>query len=232
MLSGVWDRVSGYQFDSSTVLVVLTGVAGFAAVAVDRVWHRTRNVITIVHEAAHAVVAVLTGRRLTGIRLHSDTSGLTLSVGKPDGPGMVATAAAGYLSAPLLGLCGVAVLAAGWVTVTLWVIVGLLLAMLVMIRTGYGVLAVLLTGALVGLVAWYAPAGAQAAFGHVATWFLLAGGVRPIFELQRLRRAGAARQSDVDQLARLTGAPALLWVALFGLVSLAALAGGGWLLLH
>lgn len=232
VLSDVAGRLSGYHFAPSTVLVVLTGIAGFAAVAVDRVWWRTRNVITIVHEAGHAAAAVLTGRRLTGIRLHSDTSGLTLSVGQPDGPGMVATAAAGYLSPPLLGLVGVAVLAAGWVTIALWVAVGLLLAMLVMIRTGYGALAVLLTGALVGLVAWYAPADAQAAFAHTATWFLLFGGVRPVFELQRLRRRGAARYSDVDQLARLTRSPGLLWLALFALVALAALAGGGWLLLR
>jgi hypothetical protein len=232
VLADTAGRLSGYHFDPSTVLVVLTGVAGLAAVAVDRVWWRTRNVITIVHEAGHATAALLTGRRLTGIRLHSDTSGLTVSVGQPAGPGMVVTAVAGYLAPPLLGLVGVAVLAAGWVTVALWVAVGLLLAMLVMIRTWYGALAVLLTGALLGLVGWYAPADAQAAFAHAATWFLLFGGVRPVFELARLRRRGGARYSDADQLARLTGTPPLLWLTVFALAAVAALAGGGWLLLQ
>ena len=60
--------------------------------------------ITIVHEAGHALVAVLVGRRLSGIRLHSDTSGLTLTKGKPYGPGMVLTALAGYVAPSLLGL--------------------------------------------------------------------------------------------------------------------------------
>jgi hypothetical protein len=231
-VAGLVDRIAGYQFESSTVLVLATGAVALGTVAIDGVWRWTRNVITIVHEAGHALAALLTGRRLTGIRLHSDTSGLTLSVGRPDGAGMVLTAAAGYISPSLLGLCGVAVLAAGWVTVALWVTTGLLLAMLFMIRNGYGVLSLLLTGGVVGLVAWYASADTQAAFGHAVVWFLLLGGVRPIAELRRQRRAGIARNSDADQLARLTRLPAPLWVFLFGLGSLAALAGGGWLLLR
>ena len=226
------DAVAGYRFDPSSVLVLLTGAVALAAVLVDRVWWRARNVITIVHEGGHAVAALITGRRLKGIRLHSDTSGLTVSVGRPDGPGMVLTSAAGYLSPSLLGLCGVAVLAGGWVTITLWVVVALLLAMLFLIRNGYGVLSVLLTGATVGLVAWYGSADVQAAFGHTATWFLLIGGVRPVGELQRRRRAGAAWNSDADQLARLTSSPAWLWVGLFGAASLGALAAGAWLLLR
>jgi hypothetical protein len=231
-LTGVWDRVAGFQYNPSSVLVVVTGLVAFAAVAVDRVWRRARNVITIVHEAGHAVAALATGRRLTGIRLHSDTSGLTLSVGRPTGPGMVATVAAGHLSPSLLGLLGVAVLADGLVTIALWVSAVLLVAMLALIRNPYGVLSVLLTGAAIVLVAWYAPAEAQAAFGHVATWFLLLGAVRPVAELQRQRRSGRGWHSDADQLARLTGTTGLLWVAVFALASSAALALGGWQLLR
>jgi uncharacterized membrane protein len=227
----VVDRVSGYRLDPSSALVLGTAGVALLAVAVDRVWRWSRNVITIVHEAGHAVVALLTGRRLTGIRLHSDTSGLTLSVGKPTGAGMVLTTAAGYLSPSLLGLAGVAVLAAGLVTVALWVTVGLLLLMLLGVRNGYGALSIVVTGAVVGLVAWYASADTQAAFAHTAVWFLLLGGVRPVFELRRQRRRGRARNSDADQLGQLTALPAGAWVGLFGLGALAALAGGAWLLL-
>ena len=145
---------------------------------------------------------------------------------------MVATVAAGYLSPSLLGLLGVIILADGLVTIALWVSAALLVAMLALIRNAYGVLSVLVTGAVIGLVAWYAPAEAQAAFGHAATWFLLIGGVRPVAELQRQRRAGAARNSDADQLAWLTRTRGLLWVAVFALVSCAALACGAWLLLR
>jgi hypothetical protein len=67
-------------------------------------------------------------------------------------------------------------------------------------------------------------------FAYAAVWFLLIGGVRPVLEVQRQRRRGAARSSDPDQLAGVTGAPASLWVAFFLLVCIGSLAAGGWLL--
>src|SRR5690606_22555175 len=101
-----WDAVRDvldtYRAEPTSWVVLATGVGALLAVVVDGVWRRARNVVTIVHEGGHAVAALLTGRRLTGIRLHSDTSGLTLSVGKPRGPGMVVTAAAGYISPSLV----------------------------------------------------------------------------------------------------------------------------------
>jgi hypothetical protein len=51
---------------------------------------------------------------------------------------------------------------------------------------------------------------------------------------QGRRQAMRRRQpltSDADQLARLTPMPAWLWVAVFWVVSVAALAAGAWLLL-
>jgi hypothetical protein len=67
-------------------------------------------------------------------------------------------------------------------------------------------------------------------------WFLLFGGLRPVVELARGssgfsgRRQRWTRGSDADQLARLTGAPAGLWITLFMLVALAALIAGAALL--
>ena len=223
--------ITDYQSNPSIRLVLITGAVALAAVLTNRVWRVARNVITIVHEGGHAAAALATGRRLTAIRLHSDTSGLTVSVGRPDGPGMVVTTAAGYLSPSLVGLIGVAVLALGWVSVMLWVSAALLLAMLFMIRNLYGVVSVLATTAVLVAISLYTAADVQAAFGHTAAWFFLFGGVRPVQELQRRRHAGLARDSDADQLARLTGTPALLCVGLFGLGTLGALALGGWLLL-
>lgn len=225
------ESITAYRLDPASWLVLATGAAALLAVGIDRVWRVTRNVVTIVHEGGHALTAVLTGRRLTGIRLHSDTSGLTLSVGKPSGPGMVATTAVGYLSPSLVGLAGVGLLAAEQVTVMLWAATGVLLAMLVMVRNAYGALSLLLTGAVVVAVSLYASPDLQAAFGHAATWFLLIGAVRPVGELWRERRRHRAGSTDADQLARLTGIPAAGWVAVFGLLTLGGLAAGCWLLL-
>jgi hypothetical protein len=195
------------------------------------VWRISRAVVTIAHEGGHGLAALLTRRRLSGIRLHSDTSGLTLSYGRPTGPGMILTAAAGYTAPPLLGLGGAALLAAGRTGQFLWIAIALLVALLLRIRNAFGVLAVVATGALFGLVSWYGDDRVQAGFAYLGVWFLLLAGVRPVLELQQMRRAGRSPESDADQLARLTGVSAVLWVTLFLVVALACLlAGGSWLL--
>jgi hypothetical protein len=231
-ISEVWDRVVGSQPHPSTWLVAATALVAVAAVLPRGVWHITRNAVTIAHEGGHALVALVSGRQLEAIRLHSDTSGLTVSRGKPHGLGMVLTAAAGYTAPSLLGLAGAALLAAGHITALLWGAVALLAAMLVMIRNAYGVLTVVISGAAFFLVSWLATAATQAAFGYLVVWFLLIGGVRPVFELTGKRRRRGAVDSDADQLARLTNLPAPIWLFLFFAVSLCSLIGGGrWLLL-
>ncbi|QKV92657.1 M50 family metallopeptidase [Streptomyces sp. NA02950] len=227
----LWDRVVGTQPDPTTWLVASTGLVALAVVVYRTTWRITRNAITIAHEGGHGLVALLSGRRLDGIRLHSDTSGLTVSRGKPTGLGMVLTAAAGYTAPSLLGLAGSWLLASNHITALLWGATALLAAMLVMIRNAYGVLTVVVTGAAFFLVSWLTGSEVQAAFAYAAVWFLLLGGVRPAFELQRKRRHGGAHDSDPDQLARLTGIPAGAWLLMFHVVSLCSLlAGGRWLL--
>jgi hypothetical protein len=194
-------------------------------------WRMARNVITLVHEAGHALIAVLAGRRLQGIRLHSDTSGVTVSRGKPTGPGMVLTSLAGYPAPALLGLAFAALVVSNRNTVLLALAALLLLAVLVMVRNAYGVLSVVVTAGVLAVVALVAGPGVQAWFVYLITWFLLFGGVRPVFELQAKRHRGAARDSDADQLARLTGVPALLWVLILFVMALGCLVVGGlWLI--
>lgn len=227
----LWDRVFGTQPDPSPWLVTVTGLIALGVVVSRLSWRIARNAITIAHEGGHGIVALLSGRRLDGIRLHSDTSGLTVSRGKPTGLGMILTAAAGYTAPSLLGLGGAWLLAAGHITALLWGATALLVAMLVMIRNAYGALSVVVTGATFLLVSWLTEPEVQAAFAYGVVWFLLIGGVRPPFELQRKRRYGHAGDSDPDQLARLTHVPAALWMFLFHAVSLCSLIGGGrWLL--
>jgi hypothetical protein len=230
-ISDLWDRVFGAQPAPAAWLVIVTGLVALALVIPHPAWRLSRNAITIGHEGGHGLIALLSGRRLDGIRLHSDTSGLTVSRGKPHGIGMILTAAAGYTAPPLLGLGGAWLLAAHHITLFLWLATLLLLAMLVMIRNAYGVLTVLVTGAAFLLVSWLTGPAVQSAFAYAAVWFLLLGGVRPPFELQSKRRRGGAGDSDADQLARLTHAPPAMWFLLFHAVSLCSLIGGGrWLL--
>ena len=227
----LWDQLFGAQPDPPALIIAGTAVLALLTVAVRTVWRVARNAITIAHEGGHALIAVLTGRKLTGVRLHSDTSGLTLSRGRPSGPGMAFTLLAGYVAPSMLGLLGAWLLTEGRITLLLWLAVALLLAMLVMIRNGFGIVAVVATGAVVFGVSWLASAQVQAVFAYLGVWFLLIGGVRPIGELQRLRWRGRLPDSDADQLARVTHLPAIFWVGLFGVVTVLALAVGGYLLL-
>ncbi|WP_055563698.1 MULTISPECIES: M50 family metallopeptidase [Streptomyces] len=230
-LTDLWDRVFGTQAAPEQWLVIAAGVVALAVVVPHNIWRLARNAITIAHEGGHGLVALLTGRRLDGIRLHSDTSGLTVSRGKPTGLGMILTAAAGYTAPPLLGLGGAALLASGRITAFLWIATALLVVMLVMIRNAYGALTVILTGGTFLVVSWLADTDVQAAFAYAVVWFLLLGGVRPAFELQSKRRRGGAGDSDADQLSRLTHVPAGMWLFLFHAVSLCSLMGGArWLL--
>lgn len=209
---------------------MLSGFAALALVAYGPAWHASRGLITIAHEGGHALAAVLTRRRLKGIRLHSDTSGLTLTRGRPTGPGMIITAASGYIAPSLIGLGAARLLADGHVTLLLWVVITLLACMLPVIRNVFGLVSLLVVGGAIFALTWFAPPEVRAVCAHVGVWFLLLGGVRPILELRAKRSRGRAPDSDADQLARLTRIPGAFWVALFLLVSVAALGVGGYLL--
>ncbi|TNC24614.1 M50 family metallopeptidase [Amycolatopsis alkalitolerans] len=223
--------IFGAQPNPAVWVPLVTGGLALLLVLSGAPWRLARNIITIVHEAGHALVAVLAGRRLQGIKLHSDTSGVTLSRGRPSGPGMVLTSLGGYPAPAVLGLGFAALVAADRVTVLLAIAAMLLLGVLVMVRNAYGVLSVVLTASGLAAVALVAGPQVQAWFVYLITWFLLFGGIRPVFELQSKRRRGAARDSDADQLARLTGTPAALWVLMLVVITVGCLLiGGAWLL--
>jgi hypothetical protein len=230
-VSTFWDRVSGTAPPLPAAWLVVSAAVAAALVLAPGAWRRTRHTVTIAHEGAHGLAALLTGRRLAGIRLHSDTSGLTVSAGRPTGPGMVLTSAAGYTGPGLFGLGAAALLGAGYAVGLLWALLGLLALLLVQIRNWYGLWSVLVTGTLVFAATWWLPAHGQAVFAHGVTWFLLLAAPKTVLELQaKRRRRGGAPDSDADQLARLTGLPGLVWVGVFLLVDVAALALGSlWL---
>jgi hypothetical protein len=228
-VSTFWDRLSAASPPLSGWLLALSAASAVLLVFSPTLWRRARHAVTIAHEGAHGLAALVTGRRLSGIRLHSDTSGLTVSAGRPTGAGMVMTAAAGYTGPGLFGLGAAALLAAGYAVGLLWALLGLLALLLVQIRNWYGLWSVLVTGTLVFAATWWLPSEGQAAFAHGVTWFLLLAAPRTVWELQaKRRRRGGAPDSDADQLARLTRLPGLFWVGVFLLVDVGALALGTW----
>jgi len=242
----IWRRAGSPQGPPPAPVIALMAGLALALVLVPALWPVTRLAVTITHEGAHAVAAVLAGRRLQGIRLHSDTSGLTVSSGRAGGPGMVAMLAAGYLGPAVVGVGAAVMLGAGLSLGLLWCYVLLLALLLLQIRNFYGLLLVLGAGGGLVAVSWYLPPQTQSALAYLITWVLLLAAPKPVLELARQRRRrrpgldhagrsgshrGQVGHSDVDQLAALTRVPALVWMAFFLLVNIAGLACGAALLL-
>ncbi len=198
-------------------------------IVVPSLWSLTRHLVTLVHEAGHAGVAVVTGRRLNGIRLHTDTSGLTVSSGKPRGAGMIATAAAGYLAPAALGLISIVLVEHGLTAWALYAGVATLGLMLAFIRNWFGLLVVVLTGAAVALLIWRAPEETQTFAALTFAWFLLIAAPRTTVDLWSHRRRVRTRTTDADVLARLTNLPAPIWNSLFILLTSGALGTAVWL---
>lgn len=231
MVERLWEDVSGTQAPLDAGAVAFSLAVALALVVVPALWRVTRHVVTIAHEGAHGVAALVSGRRLAGIRLHSDTSGLTVSKGRARGPGMVLTAFAGYVGPSLIGLGASFLLSRHHAVAVLWSVLALLALLLLQIRNFFGLYVVLVAGAGVFAVSWWGSGQLPSMAAYVGTWFLLLAGPRPVLELQALRRRGRARDSDADLLARLTGVPGVVWVGVFLVVTIGCLAlGATWLL--
>ncbi|YAL84438.1 M50 family metallopeptidase [Dermacoccaceae bacterium W4C1] len=224
-------RITAAQPVPPTWVVVVIGVAAAVVVAHRTTWPLVRPVVTVVHEGAHALVALLAGRSVRGVKLHRDSSGVTASFGAGSGPGLVATLAAGYPAPSLLGVGAAALAATGRSLAVLWLLLIALVVLLLAIRNLHGLLVVgLCVLALVALTRW-ASGQTQTASAYALIWFLLFAGPRTVFELHRHRRGGAEPGSDADQLARLTFLPAGGWVFCFAAIDLGAAVLGSAILL-
>lgn len=187
-------------------------------------WAATRNVVTVVHEGGHALMAAIWGRKLSGIKLHSDTSGVTVSKGNPYGLGMIFTAASGYTAPAATAALLAWVLSQGRVVLATLVILFLMFIMFLLIRNIWGAIIVIpLTGGM-----WLlsqASVDIQTFVLTLVTVFLSVAAIRPIIELQSLRMKGEAKESDADQLQKLTLIiPGSVWVIFFLFVTLAGIA--------
>jgi hypothetical protein len=197
---------------------------------VPQLWHAARHVVTIAHEAGHALVATLLGRKVSGIRLHSDTSGLTTHVGSTKRLPLALVALAGYPAPALMGLGAAALLHAGYALALLWIIVVVLVIVLVQVRNVYGFMVTLVAAAGIGWLAWAAANAWRIGVAYGIAWLLLLGSVRAVVELHGSRRAAGGSGSDADALARSTRIPRGVWVAVFWLITVACSVAGGWLM--
>lgn len=186
-----------------------------ATVLVRPAWALARNAVTAVHEMGHVVVARLCGRRIQGIRLHTDTSGLAVTRGKPRGPGMALTALAGY---PAPGLVGLALAWAGTTGrsgAALLLLAGLLLVALVLVRNAWGLVVVAASLLGTGAVLLEGSATAATAAALVLGAFLAIGSLRSAWDVARAHMDGDAAQSDAVSARDALALPAPLTLSFF-----------------
>lgn len=180
------------------------------------------SLVTITHETGHVLVALASGR---------DVSGFTVTEGDADGGltvfqggwgvSRIFIALAGYLTSPLLGLAGANLVLAGKAWSVLWVAVIILGASFLNARGFFTNLLVVGYGALIGWVAVTGSPDLQAIVAVLLVWWLLLG------EIRGLAKLGFGGGGDTGSLARMTWIPAILWLALFWFVAVVCLWVGG-----
>jgi len=69
--------VSLTQAPLSAAAAAVTGLAAFAAVAMDAGWQFVRHGTVMAHEGAHAVLGSLAFRKVSGVTLNADATGAT-----------------------------------------------------------------------------------------------------------------------------------------------------------
>lgn len=196
----------------ATIAIIIAVVA---AVTIPQVWITLRHAVTIIHEMGHVAMAWIFGRRIRGISLHTDTSGLTITAGKPRGLGVLMTFLAGYTAPPLLGLGLIWATTTGYggAALTLFVIV-LALAFL-LVRNAFGIVTVAATLGVAGLIFWRGDPELVTAFTLAAGLLMVLAGFRTGFDLWAVHARGEGESSDATMAAHHSVFPAMFWVYFF-----------------
>lgn len=189
-------------------------------------WHFLRNVATAVHEMGHVLVAWLFGRRIAGVALHSDTSGLTVTAGRQRGLGVLLTYLAGYPAPTVAGA------ALTWAALTGWAGAGLTLTVLLLLcgfwlaKNAYGfiVMTVLLLGT--GYIWWTGNARAATIYVLTLGVLLVVAGLRCSLDLWHAHAGsdGDTGSSDAAMAAHHSLLPVRAWLAFFCLVGVVGVA--------
>lgn len=224
--------------DWTTVLVAgLLGGAVVGSTALPRVTRLRMaaygiNIIgTIVHEAGHAVAALISGGGVYRIELHSPNSGATASWYRSY-PSLVITTLAGYAAPPLAGLGLAALLAHGRLPLALLMLTAAMALILLVCRDLYTLTAVLAVGVVNAATLWWAPVWLQHGVTYTTAWVLLLTNLPNLAGL--VLHLARSLGEDVDEgqgvddataLAIYTRVPALVWTAVWVTLT-------GWSLWH
>jgi hypothetical protein len=204
---------------------ILIGLAALAMTMIGTLWRFVRHGMVIAHEGGHAVAAAILGRKVSGIALNSDGTGVTSARGGI-WPGTVLLFFVGYLGPSLFGLAAAKMIESGHIVQVLWIALFLLALMLLAVRTSFGVFSIVVAGGLVFLVVRYTPMAFQIIAAYAIAWLLLLSGFRMILE-------HGTHAGDAADLRSRTFIPKFAWFLLWLVGTFMAIAiGGKWLVLR
>jgi hypothetical protein len=218
-LDTVLSRIGEIQTPLPAPIALLLGVLAFIVVLGRTLWQVTTHVNTIVHEAAHVVVGLGTGRRVRGVTINTNGGGATDMVPK-SGAGYAIAAFAGYLGPSAAGLIAAWLISIGRIIAVLWLGLLLLVIMLLMVRKFFGGILTLACGVLLYLIVRYTTVGIQTAVAYGVTWFLLVSGPKAVV-------AADSKPTDATIVAGITHTWPSAWSFLWLVGTIAALVVGG-----
>ncbi|MCX6463689.1 MAG: M50 family metallopeptidase [Pseudonocardiales bacterium] len=200
-------------------------VAGFVALMlVTFTGQWAGSLVTIVHEGGHVAMGVLSGRPVTGFKVHENhADGGATEVLGGWGVSRLFVGVIGYMTAPLLGLAGANLVLDGKAWSVLWASVFLLVFALLHARDFFTNLLVVGYGVLIGWVAVSGSPDLQATVAVLLVWWMLMGEFPGLVVLG----VGGKGRGDPAYLSHNTWIPGFVWVALWWFVAIVCLWVGG-----
>ncbi|NSX34918.1 M50 family metallopeptidase [Pseudarthrobacter oxydans] len=220
------DAFSRADAPSVTLTELVLALVVAAALSVPRrSWRYFGLLATATHEMGHAVAALISGQRLSGIRLRLDHSGTTTTYSRS----RLASAWSCFWGYPVPAIVGATFVWCGfngWGPAAIMAGSLALAASLLFLRNLAGILITVTAMSASVLLILLVP---EAFVGHVAVILgvaLLVAAVRDLIKLAHLhlRRRERLASSDAYLLWRATSVPSGVWIILF-----AALVAGSWL---
>jgi Peptidase M50B-like len=207
--------------------VILIGLLAALVVLVRALWTIVSPFETVVHEGAHVLAGILTGRTILGVKIDEPSGGSTEMV--PDsGCGFGIAAFVGYIGASVSGLIAAWLISTGRMYAVLWLGLLLYAVMLVTARNFFGVLVMITGGVLLYLVLRHGTARTETAAAYGVAWFLLISGTRVAFGI-----VGRPREiKDAGVLAGMIFVWRWVWCLLWLAATIAALAFGAKILIR
>ncbi|WP_146338853.1 M50 family metallopeptidase [Nesterenkonia sp. NBAIMH1] len=224
------------QADADPAVVLAVAVAVLILALVPVSWHLLRQAATIIHEMGHVSAALVSRRRISGIRLHADTSGSTLTWGKSQGPGLLLTFLAGYPAPGLLAVALAWLALAGHAGAALTLYQAVVLLALLLSRNAVGILSCLVSVLVTGAIWWHnEPEIVLYTVVALAVFYGIAG-LRATLDLwgSHLSRRRTSSGSDAAQAARAWRGlplPSWVWLIVFLLISTSCAVTVVWLLI-